>query len=266
MANGQPGVGMPGATTDQAANALEFAQAAGLMGSFEGLLPDNNELVYMGPEYNTQYFGSTTTADSVLTQSEYMTRDQANNMFFRLPPGERNKWDSLVAAADGKYPDEFRSNQVWRTTVGYAAEANRANPNAPMSVMDIMSVQARNALARRQQEAGGGGASGYSRVVNFTNETDAQYLLDNTLQQYLGRAATDEEFDTFLTTLNKLEKKNPIVTTPGSRKGGVVPEQVAKEFARSRPEAAERAASGQFMDWFMEKLLADPTQGVASGL
>jgi len=263
MANG-PGVGMPNSTPDQTVNQLEFLRAAGLEGVFDSLLPQDNTMVYMGPEYNVQYFGSTTTASSVTGAGEYMNRDAAMNMFFRMTPKQRQEWDGLIAAIDGKAPDEFRSNSVWRTTVGYAQEANRAMPNNPMSPTDILRIQARNAIASGANQRGG--RSTTSRVINFTNESDAAYLIDNTLQQYLGRQATDEERDTFLKTLNKLEKKSPYVSTPTQRSGGVRPEQVAREFARSRPEAAETRATGQFMDWFMEKLAEDPTKGVESGL
>ena len=100
----------------------------------------------------------------------------------------------------------------------------------------------------------------------MTNPSDAKVLADSALSNYLGRAANEEETSMFLSTLNKAERQNPIITTQSSRSGGVNREQVAKEFAQSQEGAAEYLASTQYMDWFMEKLASDPTEGIESGL
>jgi hypothetical protein len=110
------------------------------------------------------------------------------------------------------------------------------------------------------------GSGGYSRVIDLTNPSDAKVLADSALSDYLGRAANEEETSMFLSTLNKVERQNPIITTQSSRSGGVNREQVAKEFAQSQEGAAEYLASTQYMDWFMEKVASDPTEGIESGL
>lgn len=109
-------------------------------------------------------------------------------------------------------------------------------------------------------------ASGYSRVIDLTNPSDAKVLADQALNTYLGRAANEEETSAFMSALNKVERQNPVITTPSSRSGGVNNAQVAKEFAQSQEGAAEYLASTQYMDWFMEKMASDPTEGIQSGL
>lgn len=267
MANGAPGVSTPGSTIDQSVNAVEFLQGAGMYGNMGYPISENTGLVYMGPGYaGTAYFGSTSTAATALADdSAYKTRDQALSAFWDMGANERAEFDSLVAQFDGKAPSQSRSNQVYRTVVGYAQETYNADPNNPKSPMEIMRQQADYASAMRKRQVTGGGG-GVRRVVNLTNETDAAYLVDQTLQQYLGRVATEDERSEFYKTLNKLERKNPYITTPGGTKGGISQQQVAREFARSREGAAEQRASGEFMDWFMQKLMQDPMEGLESGL
>lgn len=139
-------------------------------------------------------------------------------------------------------------------------------------------------------EGAGGGYRGpvttYSKdtVIDITNPSQAKLLLDDALQNYLGRDATAEERQTFMDSLNKMQREEPQVVKSTSKTGapgrptqtqsrvteqraGVDPRAVAQEFARSRDEAAERRMGGQYMDWFMEKLMARPvTEMVSSGL
>jgi hypothetical protein len=258
---------------DYANNALEFLGAAGIAGPMGQVNYDTNNLVYLGDEFSEREIttgeppGRTYTA-SPIDPSITVNKDAAYTAFWRLQPGQRQEWDNLVTQFDGKPPTEGRANSVWRTVVGYAGETYSADPNNPMSVMDIMRQQAANAAANRSARGGGGGGvSGYSRVVSFTSKSDAEYLVNETLKNYLGRAASDEEKKTFYQTLRAQEKASPTITTPTTREqGGVNVQGLAQEFARSRPEAAERQATSQYMDWFMEKLMTDPMQGLTSGL
>lgn len=275
MSNG-PGTQTPGMSPDYAANAAEFYGAAGMAGPMGQPVTGPNNLVYLGEEFSERQIttgeppGRTYTV-SPFDPNQIVTKDAAYTAFWRLQPGQKQEVYDLVAQFDGKPPTEGRANSVWRTVVGYAGETFGADPNDPMSVMDILRQQAAAAAALRAQTGttggGGGGVSGYSRVVSFTSKSDAEYLVNETLKSYLGRAATDEEKETFYKTLRAQQKEAPTIVTPTTREeGGVNVQGLAQEFARSRPEAAERQASGQFMDWFMEKIMADPMQGLTSGL
>jgi len=123
---------------------------------------------------------------------------------------------------------------------------------------------------------GGGGAGGgptSQTTVQLTNQSDAEVLVDQALNQYLGRQATDGERDQFWKMLNRQQMKSPTVTTNSGgtnntsmTAGGVNTQEAAKEFALSRDDAAEYMANTQYTDWLMEKIAADPTEGIASGL
>lgn len=148
-------------------------------------------------------------------------------------------------------------NRIVPETVAYNAATNS-------NVNPFEFAQLRNGDAPMPVKDSGG--AGYSRVIDLTNPSDAKVLADNALSTYLGRAANEDETEMFLSTLNKVERRNPIVTTPSGRTGGVNTQQVAKEFAQSQEGAAEYLASTKYMDWFMEKLASDPTEGIESGL
>lgn len=96
---------------------------------------------------------------------------------------------------------------------------------------------------------GGGGGGPYRReAIDFTNETSARSLVDRALGDYLGRAATEKEAAKFYATLTKAQQANPVVeqgyqsgsgSATSTRDGGVLPEQLAKDFAMSRDDYAE---------------------------
>ena len=96
--------------------------------------------------------------------------------------------------------------------------------------------------------SGGGGGPYRREAVDFTNETSARSLVDRALGDYLGRAATDKEAAKFYATLTKAQQANPVVeqgyasgsgSATSTREGGVLPEQLAKDFAMSRNDYAE---------------------------
>ncbi len=176
----------------------------------------------------------------------------------------------------------------YNKAVDAAANESLNMPGDPISVIDFMS----RAVQRYMDQGGtldyggggsgggGGGGGGYSGPVTNTqvalaSESDAEALVDQALNTYLGRQATDGERVNFWKQLNKAQAANPTVTTttpggPGQsstvQTGGVNEQQAAQEFAMSRDNAAEFAVETQYMDWLVEKMSTDPTEGIASGL
>lgn len=121
---------------------------------------------------------------------------------------------------------------------------------------------------------GSGGAGGprafTNTTVQLTNETDARALVDNALNQYLGRDANDQEREKFWKQLNKQQAKNPNVSKgvagPGGtnavQSGGFNTATFAEDFAKSRDDYAETQASTTVLDWMKESLMKDQTEGL----
>lgn len=146
---------------------------------------------------------------------------------------------------------------LWTQTVNTAAAYGAVNAAEPLTPWEVL---------RKTAEAANGTGARSTSVVNLTNAADAKTLVNNSLGEYLGRAATQDELDSFITTLNNVERKNPVNSSQTQRSGGTNPQMVAEEFAQSRPDAAEFTAQSQYANWLMEKVSQDPTAGVASGL
>lgn len=211
----------------------------------------NDGFVNLGPGYK-----SSTGQTSVPLQT-------AVQMWWKTPQADQRKFIDTARAAGYRIsngPDAFNT---WKAINTQAAQYGQALGMAPQSVYDILNA---NIALNVQKAPGSGGASGFSSVVNLTNPDDAQVLVNNSLNQYLGRDATDDERDAFLETLNKVERKNPVVSTPTARSGGTNQQQVAKEFALSRDTAAEDTANSTYMNWMAEALMETPNEGVVSGL
>lgn len=120
---------------------------------------------------------------------------------------------------------------------------------------------------------GGGGGPSTQTSYNLSSTSDATVLVDQALDQYLGRQASEKERQKFWGVLNGAQMENPTVThsTGGpnptvTQMGGMNPQQAAKEFALSRKDAAEYMANTQYTDWLLEKAANDPTEGIESGL
>jgi hypothetical protein len=244
-----PGAARDGFGTPQNAAEQEFVQGTSVTGAFKPADAGTEGLVWMGPKW--------TKGDGMVTM------DVASNFWFKIDNATRAEYIKKMEEAYGtRITSAPQALNQWKgliQTVG-AYEKALGDKISPDQILDqFISMNIAKAT-------GGGGASGYSKVVDLTNPDDAQVLVNNSLNQYLGRDATDDERDVFLKTLNAVERKNPIVTTPSSRSGGTNEQQVAKEFALSRDTAAEDAVNSTYMGWMADLLMKNPTEGVESGL
>lgn len=112
----------------------------------------------------------------------------------------------------------------------------------------------------REKKSGGAGAyTGPVTQTRLTDPTTAESLLDTSLKNYLGRAATKKEKSEFVRALNKYEAENPTVTTPmgpgGSvTTGGAQPTVFAEQFAQAQEGAAEYGAATTYFDAFLGAL------------
>jgi hypothetical protein len=145
----------------------------------------------------------------------------------------------------------------------------------------LLAQDAANGLAPDGSSTGGRGG-GYrgpvttvqqTRSVNLTDPMSARKLVDDALGSYLGRRATAQEQETFLSALNKRERQAPSVTTqmstttpqgPGRStvqgevlsEGGFNPSVFAEEFARGQQGSGEYQAATTYLDSFIGALKA----------
>lgn len=118
---------------------------------------------------------------------------------------------------------------------------------------------------------GGGGPSTFvdnQSIVDLTNPSGARAFLEGAIEDFLGRRPKDDEYRNFMSALTRAEKAAPSVQsttrrvsgsgavqtsqTTGERGGGVVPQQLSREFARAQEGAAETAASTRGIAAFLE--------------
>jgi hypothetical protein len=188
----------------------------------------------------------------------------AINQFEMLPSAQLAELGQIWAQRNpGKsVPSESSLKSLYTDLVTSAAAYNERTSQY-ISIFDVGRQQnARLAEAGLIKAAGGDAGV----RVNLTNPTDAKMLVDNALQQYLGRDATKEEQAVFYKSLQGQERSNPQVTTKTSSSGGVNTQEIAKEFAQSRPDYAEYTTDTKFRGYLMSAIMADPTQGMRSGL
>ena len=105
---------------------------------------------------------------------------------------------------------------------------------------------------------GGGGPAAPTKRINLTDPDTANGLVDNALEQYLGRRANNQEQDAFRKALRKAEMKNPvsaeIVGDTAVTKGGVSPSVRAEEFAMAQEGSAEYQAGTTYYDAFISAI------------
>jgi hypothetical protein len=273
--NGQPGTGQGGTIGAVPRNAAEAELLAAGFGNgvdYSGAAIEEPDLVWMGDSYtdptilDKSYLGTTAaqTIQSSRLQSGWMTVNQAEAEWWLMDAPTKQNIIESVAMIDDKIPTDERARQKYLEYVRQGQTYTSVYPENPVSPMELMRRVGENAVQVRQLRGGSGSRT--SRVVNLTNPDDARSLVNGALQQYLGRDATPEEVAEFTKALNQAERKNPLVTTPTQRSGGVSAGQRAIDFARSQEGSAEFLAETQYSDWFTEVIMRDPTEGVASGL
>lgn len=219
--------------------------------------------VYMGSKYGYQAGAK----QAVTVQDVFVPNEEAWGGYMNLSPDLQNTMVSIMNVKAGSRPwnpEELRklwsegvlaSNYIVRQT------GQRVSPIEALRRYYLGDEEVPGMGARRSS-GGGGGGGGYSGPVTQTRLTDpttAENLLDTSLKNYLGRAATGKEKSEFLKALNRYEAENPTVTTPmgagGSvTTGGAQPTVFAEKFARSQEGAAEFQAATTYLDSFLGAL------------
>lgn len=167
---------------------------------------------------------------------------------------------------------------AWNTVLEDSAALYAAKPDAKnLSVWDFLYAKASKGSDKPgtnpagPRGPGGGSQAFTNTTVQFSNQFDARALVDNALNQYLGRDAKPKERAKFLAMLNQTEAANPQVDsgvsgpngTSRATRGGVGAAGaglLAEDFAKSRDDYAETQASTTLLSR-MEKLIMGDTTG-----
>ncbi len=208
--------------------------------------------------------------------------DAASGLYKYLPPQmQQIVFDYTTAQLGHNKHNEATRQSYYNKAIQGAAQEALVMGGDPIDLWTYMTRDInsyiQNGGSMSGSGSGGSGGSGggptSNTQVQLTNESDAAVLVDQALDTYLGRQATEGEREQFWKMLNKRQSANPVVTqnSGGANNvsmtvGGMNPQQAAKEFALSRDDAAEYMANTQYTDWLMEKIASDPTEGIASGL
>lgn len=276
--------------------AQDLFNAAGIGGTGMGYNNAGPGWVSLGSAYETSVDIPTRAGTYTARSSAIVPITGAYGHFNRMSVEELRafgKQASRYLNYDASKAPGTTLQSIWNDGVNGLAMYQQETGDTSMGVIEYLRLQndrreAAGLLRGSDSGTGGGAYTGpvtsisTNRIINLTDPTEAQSFVDSALQQYLGRNATEEERSKFYQALNQLERENPVIqrsrqtTTPygpGLQKskgrtvqeGGINAAVVAEEFAASRPQAAETAISGQYMDWFMEKLGQDTMRGLEVG-
>ena len=286
MSNGQPGVGQTFGGTGFAANEMEIYQKGNLEGSL-GLTPLGADgRVYLGPSYDQPATQKKITVPSrgegmkgvpprtieatIPGRQQTFSIDQAELVYVTFDDEQAAEWEQLTKAVVGYVPAPNYQQSLWRDAVQFVAAYQKATGEL-MTPQEYMRQLGARAAARGDR---GGAYTGpvttvsRSKDVNLSNPTQARALLDNFLGEYLGRLPSEDEYRNFTKALNIQERGAPRITeatttvTPqgqarrtqvgeSEQRGGFVPEQFAREFARGQEGAAETAVGGPLLNAFL---------------
>lgn len=278
---------LPG-NVGNAASPAEILAAGGTRGQGGAPRLGADDLVYMGDILETSQptrvrrpGGGRTQLTELpgveFTKPSMLTVEQAVMEFHRLPTNERDEWTRTAERYYGRSITPSSAFSLWKDTVGFISSFTKATGEL-ITPQAYLSQLADQAEANRQQRGGGAGGAYMGPVttqtterrVNLTNPTEARAFLDNALGQYLGRRPSVEEYDNFRKALNIQERGAPqirestqTVTPQGQAfrtvdaeeetRGGFLPQQFAREFARGQEGAGEAAATG-LLTSFLELL------------
>lgn len=221
--------------------------------------------VYMGSKYGYQAGAK----QAVTVQDVFVPTEEAWGGYMALSPEMDDLMTRIMNVKAGSRPwnpEEKRklwaegvlaSNFIVRQT-GQRVSPLEALRDYYLGGKDVPGL-GRRGSSGAGGSGGGGGYSGPVTQTRLTDPTTAESLLDTSLKNYLGRAATSKEKSEFLRALNRYEAENPTVTTPMGQgasvtTGGAQPTVFAEQFAQAQEGAAEYQVATTYLDAFLGAL------------
>lgn len=217
--------------------------------------------------------------------SQLVPIQDARYMWQTLAPAGRERLEKAATAYFGHNRwDESWLKDMWERAINVSANALAYGNQkiTPVDAFEIVLSQARREEGRAGGggggRGGGGGVAGptttvqMTESVNLTDPGTATQVVNRTLQEYLGRDATETERENFISALNRRERQSPsrtqqrVTSTPGRgtsvveqetfTEGGFNPSQFALEFSQAQEGAAEYRAATTLLDTFIGALKA----------
>ena len=126
--------------------------------------------------------------------------------------GDRTKLQEIADSIIGRpaSPTEVAELWGWALEQIDAAEVMGSEPHDPWHWLDQRKAQEE---ADRTEKSGPSTTTQTQRTINLTDPTTAAAVIDQTLRNLLGRRATEEEREQFISTLRAQEQANPTITT-----------------------------------------------------
>ncbi len=188
-----------------------------------------------------------------ILDSEQPTVAEAKNLYALLNSEQAAQLTKVLDDyyGEGRW-DASYVRGLWEESVDISAQQLKQGIKLP--VIDAMSQVIANFGSAARGKSGGGGPK-ITQTVNLTDPGTAEILIDQALQGYLGRKASDKEVKEFRKALTKAEMDSPnTVDVQGSTQiggGGFNPSQFAQQYAEGMEGSAEYQAATTFLDAFI---------------
>ena len=236
----------------------------------------NMPMVYLGDVDISSTPSSLLKPGAKKTSPKYVPFDYALTMANSLNGAQVQKVMDIAEQRYGYRPSEIQGfNSTWEYLVGLSKdiELNDGVAVQPLDAYDYWrktrGVTADTFAGGANGAGGGGGGPTASRTetVDFTDPMSAKTIVNQTLSSYLGRTATDQEYNAFASALRAAEEANPTITESQSsisggvarqttqREGGMNAQSFADAWARGQEGSAEYNAATNLMKAFEEAIV-----------
>lgn len=219
--------------------------------------------------YNKYYNQNVTGANQVVTgvdpKTGSVTLGSVSNIRPMFPALNPNLQAGVLSAmkALGIKPTASSIQTFMGDALEFSAAKYAAGGQAVPWWQDLDPFVNAYAQARQVGGTGGRGGGGPTKAVNLTDPGTAKQLINNSLQQYLGRNASPRELRKFVDALNRAEMRNPqeraVVESTAVSMGGFNPSTFAEDYAAGMEGAGEFQAVTAGLDNFINAL-ANPVE------
>jgi hypothetical protein len=236
-----------------------------------GVMDPENPLVYVGQEEKYTTGGGVSSVDRyvplefMVEQGRNLSADQTQKVWeiaekrFKYLPSDVQGYDSTY---------RFLVTEAWKHQLATGEKVT------PFEWYDMWSKKG----GKYSEDGGGGGGAAQptrsvSEVVNFSDPGTAQTVLNQAMEQYLGRTATPKELSQFKKALTSVQEDMPSVTTTDTdlvteqgeltqksrqvRQSPMNVQSFAEAYARGQEGSAEYQAATDLMDSFISAIAGD---------